>query len=368
MIGAYIQHPAEGHQRQVGLHIMLVQRLQRPLAQQLPALDGGGQVADKLGAPLRPVPLAQGLHGLPVGAVQAGQGPHRPADADAAAFAQYPIRHLGDLVGQDMEILVKVRRVAQQHRDHLSRGKKADAAEILGGQPVHRRHEGRFGAVAAVLVEQGGHHHRVARLVVHIPQQAALPGVALGLGLPLQLGIVVQHQGHHHGRPLVGTVGPGAGLPEHGVLGVDLLPDGPQFRPQTLHGQRLEHIADDIVLNGLFGVLKIIISAQKGDIRGGPHLPHLPGQLYARDKGHPDIGQQQVWGVLFHQLKGVQSVAGAPHQAEAIVLPGDHGTHRFPQLVLVVGHDHGILRLCSHWATYPFCQGDGLPAPCSWIQ
>ena len=115
-----------------------------------------------------------------------------------------------------------------------------------------------------------------------------------------------------------------------------------QLRPQSLHGQGLEHIADDVVLDGLLGIFKVVIAAEEGDVGGRAHLPHLPGQLDARDEGHPDVGEQQIGLVLLHQLQGVQAVAGAPGQTEAQLLPGDHGAHRLPELILVVGHDHRV--------------------------
>ena len=52
--------------------------------------------------------------------------------------------------------------------------------------------------------------------------------------------------------------------------------------------------------------------------------------------------------MLLHQLKGVQSVAGAPHQAEAKVLPGRHHADRLPQFVLVIRHNHRVRRFSSH--------------------
>ena len=139
-------------------------------------------------------------------------------------------------------------------------------------------------------------------------------------------------------------------------MSVDLLPDIAQLRPQPLHGQGLEHVADDIVLDGLLGVLKIVIAAEKGNIGGRPNLPHLPGKLYSGDEGHPDVGQQQVRPVLLHQLEGIQPIAGASQQTKPMILPGDHGAYRLPELVLIVGDNHGVQRLCCHWGTCPFPQ------------
>ena len=55
--------------------------------------------------------------------------------------------------------------------------------------------------------------------------------------------------------------------------------------------------------------------------------------------------------MLLHQLKGVQPVAGASHQAEAEILPGRHHTDRLPQLVLVIRHNYRVLRFSSHGAS-----------------
>ena len=100
-------------------------------------------------------------------------------------------------------------------------------------------------------------------------------------------------------------------MAEHGKLGVNFLADDAQLSPQALQGQGLEHVADDVVLNSLFGVLKVIIAAEKGDVGGRAYLSHMAGQLNARDKRHADIGEQQIRLILLHQLEGIQSVAGA---------------------------------------------------------
>ena len=165
------------------------------------------------------------------------------------------------------------------------------------------------------------------------------------------LDILVQHQGHQHGGPQVPALGSGVRMAELGILGVDLLSDVTQLFPQSFHGQGLEHVADNVILNGLLGIFKIIVTAEECDIGGRPNLTHLPGQFDPGDKGHANIRQQQIRLVLFHQLKGVQSIAGAPHQAKSKILPGDHGAHRFSQFVLVIRHNYGIRCLHSHCGT-----------------
>ena len=101
-------------------------------------------------------------------------------------------------------------------------------------------------------------------------------------------------------------------------------------------------------MNGLFGVLEVVIATEKGDVGGGANLPDVAGKLYAGDKGHPDIGQQQVGFVLFYHLESVQSVAGTAQQFEAVFLPGDHSTNRFAQFILIISDDQCIECFCGH--------------------
>ena len=112
-------------------------------------------------------------------------------------------------------------------------------------------------------------------------------------------------------------MGIGRSLTEHGKLRVDLFPDDAQFIPEPAYRQRLKHVAYDIVLDGLLGVLEVVVAAEEGYVGHGPHLPHLPGQLNTGDEGYPDIGQQQVrlrpgvpaahpvWGGVRRQLPAV---------------------------------------------------------------
>ena len=277
--------------------------------------------------------------------MQLAQAADHAADADAAAPAQHAVGHLRQLVGQDVQILVEVRGVAQQHGYDLARGEEADAAQVFRGQPVHGGHEGRGRAVGAVLAQEGGDHDGVAGAVALVAQQSALAGVGLRVRVALRVGEVVEHQRHEHGRAQVRAVRARRGLAEHGELRVYLLVDVAQLRAQALHGQGLEHVADDVVLYRLLGVLKVVVAAQEGYVRRGAHLAHLPGELDARDEGHSYVGEQQVRLQLFHELQRVQPVAGAAHELEAVLLPGDHGAHRLAQLVLVVGDYHGVERL-----------------------
>ena len=98
------------------------------------------------------------------------------------------------------------------------------------------------------------------------------------MGQVLGLGKVVQHEGHEHGGTHIRTLRPGRAA-EHGVLRVYLPADVLQLCAQALHRQGLEHIADDVILYGLLGVLEVVMPAQEGDVRGRAHLAHLARQL-----------------------------------------------------------------------------------------
>ena len=215
---------------------------------------------------------------------------------------------------------------------------------------VHRRGKGGRRIRAAVPLQQGGRHNGIRGPALSTPQEAALTGVGLPLAAPLPVGVLVQGQGHQQ-RPAGVLPLPLDRRLKDGVVGVNFLPNGLQLFPKPLDRQRLEHIADDVIPYGLLGILEVVVAAEESDMGGGPHLPHLPGQLNAGDEGHTDIGEQQIRPVLLHQLEGVQAVAGASHQPKAQLLPGNHGTDRLPELVLVVGHDHRIGRSGLHGVT-----------------
>ena len=97
----------------------------------------------------------------------------------------------------------------------------------------------------------------------------------------LRVGVIVQHERHHERRAHVrrGRVRPG--LAQHLELRVDLVPDDAQLRREALHREGLEHVADNIVLDGLLGVLEIVVAAQERDVHRRAHLAHLTRQLDA---------------------------------------------------------------------------------------
>ena len=83
-------------------------------------------------------------------------------------------------------------------------------------------------------------------------------------------------------------------------------------------------------------------------MHGGTDLADLAGQLDAGDKGHADVGQQQVRFELLDKLKRIKAVAGAAHEMKAEGFPRDHCADGFPQFVLVVCYDNGVEVLFCH--------------------
>ena len=261
-----------------------------------------------------------------------------------------------------MQVFLKIGGVAQQHHHHLAAGEKAHAAQILGGQRVHRVGKAGGGAGVALTVLQGQHHHHIVGTVVGVPQQAPLHrvGVDLGSGSANSSSTI----GIRKAGPLV--------LPdrflllrrlaEQGKTIINLLVDAAQLGGNAVDGQRFEHIADDVVLDGLLGVLKVVVPAQERDVHGGAHFAHLTGKFDAGDEGHPDVGQQQIRLQLFHKLQRVQTVAGAAHQGKPQLLPGHHGAQGIPQHVLVIGHHNGINGLGSHTEATPLAKPVARPA------
>ena len=116
MVGADIQHSREGRQRQILVHVMLPDDFQRTLTQAA-GLAGICREAD---AALALGGGAQGFDGLLVGVIQAGKLGSFAAYAHIGRAAQGAVRQLANLVGKNMQIFLKVRRVAQQHRHNAA--------------------------------------------------------------------------------------------------------------------------------------------------------------------------------------------------------------------------------------------------------
>ena len=109
---------------------------------------------------------------------------------------------------------------------------------------------------------------------------------------------------------------------------IDLLLNLNQILRQISHGNGFQHIADNIVLDRLLGVGKIVETAQKRNLRGRADFPHLSGQLHAGNKRHPDIGKQQIRLLLADHLKGLHPVLRLAHYLKSYLLPVNPADNR----------------------------------------
>ena len=85
----------------------------------------------------------------------------------------------------------------------------------------------------------------------------------------------------------------------------------------------LEQVAQYLDLNGLPGVLKIIVPRQDDELGGGQYRPHPAAQGQPVHQRHADVGNHQVGGQRFGQLQRLRAVAGLAHHLKAIFLKAD---------------------------------------------
>ena len=232
---------------------MLLDDLQCALTQAAALAHIGGETDAALGLFCG----GQGLHGLAVSGVQLAEAGSGAADTDDAMLPQGTLGQLADLVGQNVQVLVEIRRVSEQHSHHMVVAEKRIVAQIFVGQLVH--HPDETGSVLAIVVRLGGQHHQLAA-VIGAAQQAAGGSRGAQGGFDGVGGIIAvfQHQRDQEGRAVLLH---DAAAAQASILVVDALMDGFQLGGQAVHGERFEHVADDVVLDGLLGVLEIIVAA-----------------------------------------------------------------------------------------------------------
>ena len=347
VVGADIQHGAEGNQGKVLVHVMLLDELQGALAQGGGAFPPGALA--QAHAPARFHRPVERIQRLAVCGIEFQKLKRHAANPHAALLIQRALGDLTDFIGQNMEIFLKIGGIAQQHSHRAAACPENRVPKVLVGQlfhqPCQRSPCGRIGGR-----QLGGKNHHPGGVILP-PQQTAGRSVFPQELLHPRGGIfgVLQHQRNQKSGlvpPLHRTAA------QVGILVVNFGVNVLELRRQAVHGEGFEHIADDIVLDGLFGILKIIIAAQKRDVHGGADFPHLAGQLDARNKGHTDIGEQQVRFQAFHQFQRVQTVAGPPHKMKSQRFPGNHLADGIQQFLLVIRHNHSINGTFRHESTF----------------
>ena len=121
--------------------------------------------------------------------------------------------------------------------------------------------------------------------------------------------------------------------------------DFAQSGGELCHADRFQQIRNDTVFDRALCVFEIIITGQKYDRNERLQLPDTLCQFCSGDKGHLNIGQQQIRLQLFNQLQSIQAVSGTSDQAKADLLPANHAADRFPQFLLIVGNYNSIILL-----------------------
>lgn len=137
-----------------------------------------------------------------------------------------------------------------------------------------------------------------------------------------------------------------------GVLGRKQLPeplvhlpaDVKQRRRQLVRRDRLEQIADDVVVDCLARVLEAVIAAENDNLRCGAHLPHPPRKFQTRDHRHPDIGQNQVRLKRFNQIQSLHTVFRFAHNLKPRVCPTHALNNCLSLILLVIHYKDGIMQ------------------------
>ena len=110
-------------------------------------------------------------------------------------------------------------------------------------------------------------------------------------------------------------------------LALDFLLELRQHPQQGVLGDRLEEVAVHADMNGLPGVLKVVVSGYDNDF----HLRKLPADQFAESqpvhKGHPDIRDEHIGPGLPDKGQGHLPVPGLPGEGVAVLGP----KHRVPQ-------------------------------------
>ena len=78
--------------------------------------------------------------------------------------------------------------------------------------------------------------------------------------------------------------------------------NGFQCFRELRHADRLEQVRNDLILDARLCVFKVVIAAQKCDLKQRLYRLCLPRQRCPGDEGHPDVGQKEVRLKLLDEL------------------------------------------------------------------
>ena len=120
----------------------------------------------------------------------------------------------------------------------------------------------------------------------------------------------------------------------------DLVADLPEHIHKGRLGDGLEEILLHTDLNGLLGILKIIIAGDNHDLHLRELLQHQLAQSKAVHKGHTDIRNQHVRQMLSDQRQRHFSIRRFPHKGIADAGPGNGIPQRFPNNTLILNQKY----------------------------
>ena len=265
-----------------------------------------------------------------------GKPVHDPADADGTIQFHNPLRTLHDISDQDMQIFIECGRCGNQQRNHPSVPVKAFMFYILFQNTVHRMDMFLCRSVLPVSIPDARDHDRIAEIIMMIPQHPAFDGGPDEKFFPFfsVLCLISVHQKRHQ---------------KAGFIHLDLLliAEFPkkivyfplyhdQFPGQIRHGNRFQHITNNIILDRLLGITEFIKPAQKGNLRGGADLPHLPRQLNTRYKRHFYIRQKKIRLHFFHQFQSLHTVLGFSYHPKSGAFPINAAHNRPAQFFFII--------------------------------
>lgn len=119
-------------------------------------------------------------------------------------------------------------------------------------------------------------------------------------------------------------------------LALDLLLDLGEHLGQGTLGHRLQQIPLHPQIDGLAGIVEVVISRQDDDLGVGEFLQHQLAQLQPVHEGHPDVGNQHIGLHLPQQGQRHLAVPGLPHELVPHLIPGHRVPQGFPDRALVL--------------------------------
>lgn len=109
-------------------------------------------------------------------------------------------------------------------------------------------------------------------------------------------------------------------------------------------GDRLQEIADDVIVDRGLGIFKAVIAAEDDHLRRRAQLTHPRGKLQSRDHRHADVGQNEVGLQRFDLIECFDTVFRFADNSKSRRFPVHTFNDRAALLLLIVHDQHCILQ------------------------